>query len=290
MTGTTAAAEFAAGVYDLMPEDEYHADPVPGGSLSSTGARRLLPPGCPALFRYEQQHPVFKGYFDYGSAAHKMVLGTGPKIEIVDAGDWRTDKAKDARDAARAAGFVPLLAHEHAQVEAMAAAIQDHPVAGALFDPLSGGRAERSVFWYDREFGVWCRCRPDWLAGQRTGSGRLIVVDYKTAEHADLDSIPKSVARYGYHQQHAWYVDGVRAVGLDDDPAFIFAFQEKRPPYLVTVVQLPFEDEQIGRERNRIALERYRDCRAAGDWPGYSDEIELVTLPPWGRSRGDDLK
>jgi len=29
------------GLYDL-PEHIYHADPVPGGSLSSTGARRLL--------------------------------------------------------------------------------------------------------------------------------------------------------------------------------------------------------------------------------------------------------
>lgn len=34
------------GVYDL-PAEVYHADPVEGGSLSSTGARKLLPPSCP---------------------------------------------------------------------------------------------------------------------------------------------------------------------------------------------------------------------------------------------------
>ena len=43
------------GVYE-MPAEEYHADPVEGGSLSSTGARRLLEM-APARWRYEQAHP-----------------------------------------------------------------------------------------------------------------------------------------------------------------------------------------------------------------------------------------
>ena len=38
-----AVAEFTAGVYDI-PEDLYHRDPVPGGSLSCSGAKKLLPP------------------------------------------------------------------------------------------------------------------------------------------------------------------------------------------------------------------------------------------------------
>lgn len=270
------------GVYDGLPEDEYHRH----SALSSTGARKMLPPSCPALFRYEQDHPVFKDVFDFGSAAHKMVLGAGPKLRIIDARDWKSAAAREQRDAAREAGFVPLLAHELAQVEAMAAAIQDHPVAGVLFDPRGGGKAEQSGFWRDPEFGVMCRFRADWL---HHGQQRLVIVDYKTTPRADLDSIAKSVGNYGYHQQHAFYVDGVRATGLDDDPAFVFVFQEKMPPWLITVVQLPFEDEQIGRERNRNAIERFRDCTESGIWPAYSDEIELVTLPPWARSRGDDL-
>src|SRR5487761_1085061 len=97
------------GMYDGMPEDEYHRDPVPEGSLSSTGARHMLPPSCPALYRYEQDHPVYKAVFDFGSAAHKMVLGTGPKLEIIEYDDWRTKDAQDRKKAARAAGFVPLL-------------------------------------------------------------------------------------------------------------------------------------------------------------------------------------
>jgi hypothetical protein len=100
-----------------------------------------------------------------------------------------------------------------------------------------------------------------------------------------VGSIAKSVANYRYYMQDAWYLDAVTALGLADDPAFVFAFQEKTPPYLVTVVQLDEAARQYGRERNRVAMEVYRDCTEAGIWPGYSSEIELITLPSWARGR-----
>ena len=270
------------GVYD-MPEAVYHGDPVPEGSLSSSGAKGLLPPSCPARFRYEQDHPVYKDVFDFGSAAHKYVLGIGPEIAVIGAPDWRTNKAKDERDAARAAGKIPVLEPEHKQVQEMAAAIREHPVASVLFDPQRGGHAERSLFWQDAEFGIWRRARLDWMPDP-DAPGRFIIVDYKTASAADRGSIAKSVANYGYYMQDAWYEDAVRALGLADDPAFLFVVQEKAPPYLVTVAQLDYEAVQAGRMRNRMAMEDYRDCTSAGVWPGYSDEIVSISLPAWARS------
>ena len=69
------------GVYTL-PADEYHADPVKGGSLSSSGARKILE--CPARFRWERDHPpVPTDAFNFGHAAHKLVLGAGPDVEVV---------------------------------------------------------------------------------------------------------------------------------------------------------------------------------------------------------------
>ncbi|MGW9447058.1 hypothetical protein, partial [Bacillus mobilis] len=59
MTATderTLSAITRPGVYDGIPEAVYHRDPVPGGSLSSSGARKLLAPSCPALFKYDQEH------------------------------------------------------------------------------------------------------------------------------------------------------------------------------------------------------------------------------------------
>jgi hypothetical protein len=278
------------GIYPDMPEEVYHRDPVPEGSLSSTGARRMLPPYTPAQFEYERRHPVFKEVFDYGSAAHKLVLGIGPKIEVIEHDSWRTNDAKDRRDAARAAGFIPLLRHDHEHVKAMAAAIQDHELAGQLLDPLSGGKAEQSLFWIDEEFGVWCRVRLDWLSTYRvTSTGQLIVPDYKTADSADPETFArKSAAAYGYHQQDAFYCEAVRQV-LGEDPAFWFIVQEKTPPYLVSIVELSPEDRHAGHARNRVALERFRDCQASGIWPGYPPDRVMVAMPPWARAKGEDL-
>jgi len=181
VTADAPAAEPAIltqpGVYEI-PEAVYHGDPVPGGSLSASGAKRLLPPSCPARFRYEQEHPVFKATFDFGSAAHKMVLGVGPDLAVIDAEDWRTKAAKDEREAARLSGRIPVLRSEHAEVMAMAAALREHPVASALFDPQRGGKAEQSLFWPDAEFGIWRRARLDWMPDPNA-PGRFILGDYK---------------------------------------------------------------------------------------------------------------
>ncbi len=287
MTALAIETEFRAGIRDGMTEEEYHGDPVPGGSLSSTGARKLLPPSCPAKYRWDADHPVIKAEFDFGTAAHKYVLGAGPKIKHVDAKDWRTNAAKKEAEEARAAGHVPLLAADVAKVHAMAAAIRRHPVAGAVFDPDRGGHAEQSLFWEDGATGIWCRARLDWMPA--LGPRRLIVADYKTTTDASPPAIRKAVANYGYYQQAAWYIDGVRALGLDEDPAFLFVFQEKTAPYLITIAELDYQAIQVGRERNAQACEIWRDCTEAGVWPGYTDEIELISLPAWMRATEGDL-
>ena len=262
------------GVYDIG-EAEYFADPA----LSCSGAKLLLPPSCPALFKYRQDHPERKDVFDFGSAAHKIVLGAGPEWAIVDAADWKTKAARDRRDEIRADGEIPVLIGDVARIEDMASVIRAHPIAGQLLDP-ERGKAEQSLFWADEDTGVRRRARLDWWlpAGDL---GRAIAVDYKTTSSADPDAIAKAVANYGYYMQADWYCDGIRALSLDTDPAFLFVFQEKEPPYLITVAELDDEARRAGRARNRQAVERFRDCSEAGVWPGYSDDIAYISLPPW---------
>lgn len=271
------------GVYDL-PVEAYHADPVEGGSLSSTGARRLLPPSCPAIFDYFRRHPEPpKRIFDFGHAAHFEVLGDGPIIVPVDAPDWRTKAAREERDEIRASGAVPLLAHEHEQVKAMAAVIRDHPIASRLLQAGSG-KAEQTLVWQDQLSGVWRRALLDWFPN-RTASGRLIVPDYKSAQSADPEAFARSAANYGYHVQAAWYLDGITALDQGDDPAFVFVVQEKDPPHLVTVVELDAVALRIGRSLARRAIDVFVECNRTGVWPGYSDEVELVSLPAYYESR-----
>jgi hypothetical protein len=275
------------GVYPDIPEDLYHRDPVPGGSLSSSGARKLLPPSCPAKFRYEMDHPAPPTEsMELGTAAHKTVLGVGAPIKIIDAEDWKTKAARDGRDAARAAGAVPLLPDEYLQVQEMALEIKRHPVASVLLDPGRGGAAEQSMFWVDPEFGVWCRARLDWMPAPTPG--RFLVCDYKTTNSAAPEAIRKHVSNFGYHIQADFYCAGIRALGIHEAPDFLFIFQETSPPYLITIVQLDEDTMWAGEQARREALERYRDCTRANRWPGYTEEIQLVSLPPWARRRWED--
>lgn len=275
----TAQAELPLvepGVYPLSLE-QYHADPLKpiGGSLSSSGARRLMPPGCPALFRYEQDNPQPpKKVFDIGTAAHKLVLGDGPELVIVDALRWDTTAIKAKVTAIRADGKVPLKRAEHEQVHAMAAALRAHPIASRLLEPGSG-EPEQSLLWQDPGTGVWRRARPDWIRPDA-------VIDYKTTTKAEPLALQKTIYEYGYHAQADWCLDGARTLGLTGDHApFYLIFQEKNAPHIVTVVRPDYTALRIGHDLNQTALHLYAMCRETGHWPGYSEQVELISLPTW---------
>lgn len=277
----TAAVDTAPVVVDGMPADEYHAD----DSLSSTGARKLLPPGCPAQYRHDRDNPQPpKKEFDLGNATHTEILGDGHEIEVIDAPNWLKVDAREKRDAAYSEGRVPLLPREYEQVQAMAAAIRQHPVAGTLFK-RGTGIAERSIFWTDPATGVRCRCRPDWL---KQLPGLTLCVDYKTTTDASPAAVSKAIEKYAYHQQDPFYIDGIYAALDPEDVRFIFVFQSKTPPYLITVRELDQQSRDIGRAKNERALRVYADCQATGIWPDWTGpitEIPTIALPTWAAIR-----
>ncbi len=254
----------APGIYPGMPEETYHADP---DSISVSGMKLLLQ--APALYRWRQQHPEHKDVFDFGTAAHRKVLGVGAEIVTVHADDWRSKAARDARDQARADGKVALLAKDVDRVDAMAVALARDTLAMRL---LANGEPELSAFWHDDEWDVTRRARFDWSATH-------IVTDYKTCATANPHRLPKTVVDFGYDMQAANYLDVAAGVGLEPI-AFAFIFQEKEPPHLVTVAEIDGEFIARGRRRVQRALEIYRDCRKADLWPGYCADGEFITLTP----------
>ena len=101
------------GIYAGIDETVYHADsdlaPELGRSLSQSGAKTLL--ASPARFAWERDHgrPP-KDAYDLGTLVHALVLRSrDDRIRVVDARDWKTKRAQEARDEARAGGMVPVL-------------------------------------------------------------------------------------------------------------------------------------------------------------------------------------
>lgn len=278
------------GVYPGVPEWAYHADPVPWGSLSSTGARQLMT--APAKFRYARDTPTRT--MEFGTAAHARTLGAGAELAVItDAaanGAWSTKAAKEAVAAARAAGQVPVKPEQAAQIEAMTARLARHRTAARLFAPGTG-QAEVTIVWADPDTGVWRRARIDHLPSG--DSGDLFVADYKTGEDASPDAVSRAIGRYRYHWQGAWYRAAVLWARPRVRVRFILVVQEKDPPYLVECYEIDPRDLDYGDTQNRLALERYRDCSQAGTWPGYDpfegeQGIPVIRAPRWARPDDDD--
>ena len=272
---TAAGGEVEPGLYDI-PAELYHSDPVPGGSLSSTGIRRLT--DCPARFKYFLDHPEpYKPAYEFGTAFHTHILGDGPELIVVDAGLWNTKEIKAKVAAIRAAGNVPLKAADKQRIDDMAEALASHPEASDLLTPGSGV-AEMSAFWPDPR-GVWRRTRFDWLRPDGIG-------DLKSTTSVHPDAIAKTVEKWGYHQQDAFYRETAIELGLiPPDGFFKFVFQEKQPPYLVQVVELDFPARAIGSELNDRAIRTYLHCMATGEWPAYSDTTTYLSLPQWAERK-----
>lgn len=274
------------GVYDI-PAAAYHGDPVLGGSLSHSGAKKLLNPSCPAIFDYERKHPSAPtDAMEFGTAAHTVVLGSGPELVVIDAKDWKKKESQDKRSEARARGEIALLPHEFERVHAMARALRRNRLAASLFDAGSGF-PEQSLFWRDEPTGVMLRARLDWLPEVAKGQ-RLVIPDYKSAASIDDESIGKAIQNFGYHTQDRWYCSGAQALGLAESVAFLFVFQLKSPPYLVRVIGVPESALAIAEGKNRKAIDKYAECSKTGRWPAYDDhrtDVPYINLPGWAESR-----
>lgn len=263
----------AAGVYPGVSDADYHADK---GTLSASGAKLLLPPSTPAHYRWAMENPREpKPAFDFGHLVHKLVLGEGADVAVIDAPDWRGKAAREARDEAYAAGRIPVLQAEFRDGLDMARAVDGHPVAAALF---ADGDPEVSLYATDPGTGVGMRARPDWMTMR---DGRLWLVDLKTSVTAEPAGFARKAADYGYHVQAAWYCHVVRLLELDPSPAFVFVVVEKAAPYLVSVTEFDAEAMETGRVLMGQALRIYRACRDSGQWPGYDAAVTSMSLPPW---------
>lgn len=268
------------GLHPDITEAEYHADPVVGGSLSSSGSKLLTEPSTPAVYRWNAKHPPApKAVYDFGHVAHKLILGRGETVVVVKADSWRTKVAKEARIEARAAGHVCVLIEVYERAEEMAEVARNHPLVSKLID-RDHGAAEQTIVWRDATTGVMCRARLDWFPDHDDDADSIEVVDYKTAADADIDALTRSFYKFKYHWQDAHYCDGLEQI-YKRPARMVFVCQEKEPPYQIAVVQLDDLARADGLAGILEARRIYARCKARDEWPSYPERIQPLHLPAW---------
>lgn len=260
------------GVYADLPMEAYIADPCPTPSLSTSIAQALTTLSPAHAFDI---HPRLGGRrddssrADLGSAAHAALLGGMERVVYVDAPDWRTKDARDRRDAARAAGKIPVLAHMARNIEAMTASAQ------ALLDHnnLNLARRENTLLW--QQDGIWCRSRPDMMQDDYD-----VAADYKTSTCADPALWCRTTLfRGGYDLQAALALAGLDILCGQRLRQFMFLVQEIDPPHCCSLIALGPAALDAAVRKVDAAAKAWAHYLALGEFPGYSRQIHYAELP-----------
>jgi hypothetical protein len=278
------------GFYSDISAEAYHADPCEMPSLSS-GIARLIVNKSPAHARVA--HPRLNPEreededtkFDLGTIAHTMLLGKGRDMVIVDANDWRTKAAKEARDGALIAGQTPCLAKTYDRATAMVEACREQ-LAEAGFGHVYSDATQSEVvaIWQDHG-GVWCRAMLDWHAPEQ---GELVVYDYKTTAYdAEPSGLPRKVVDFGYEVQAAFYERGLQILRPEyaGRVRWRWVFQETHPPYSITIAELAGDSRTIGAKMAAAAIGIWEECTRTNRWPRWNPGVHRIEYPEWAHSR-----
>jgi exodeoxyribonuclease VIII len=109
-----------------------------------------------------------------------------------------------------------------------------------------------------------------------------LIVDVKTTQDARDTEFAKSIFNFGYHNQVAFYQNGIMSkYGLFTPPPFLFVAIEKKEPIDVTFLQADERMVNFGAKENDILMSIYKECKAKAEWQGYDHNIRTVSLPTW---------
>jgi hypothetical protein len=268
-----------------ISSDDYHADQVADQPTLSASIAHLLCTASPlhAWAAHPRLNPDFKReekqHYDVGTAAHAILLEGMAAVEVVDAPDWRTSVAREARDVARENGRIPLLARTLAEVEAMVDAVREQLAVHNADPPLfTDGKAEQTLVW--EEDSVACRARVDWLRDDWRALDDLKT----TSRSANPDAYSRNLFGVGGDVQAAFYVRGMERV-FSVTPEFRWCVVESSPPYALSVVAPGPDVLALGTAKVDRAIALWRRCLGQDEWPGYPLDVCYAEMPAWEETR-----
>ena len=279
-----------AGIHYDIPESVYHADPCPAPSLSNSIATILLGRSPlhawhahPRLNPEREEDRETTAAMDFGSALHKLLLGRGSEIAVIEADDYRKQAAKDARDEARGDGRIPLLSSAYDRAQAAASAslrqMHEHPDCQDFFAP---GHSEVALVWQEGD--VWARGLVDRLPDDPTAPA----FDLKAT---DLSAAPEAWDRRmvsAYRTQDPFYRRGLRALRGVMPPPTRFVVIESKAPFAISVLCPAPSLQSVGEADVERAFQIWARCIKTNTWPSYPAFTAHVEAPNWLLSAADE--
>ena len=172
------------------------------------------------------------------------------------------------------AGKEHVTTEEHNELLAMVAGALRHPEIDRV--ATAEGQLQHRLDWNDPVTGTPCKSLMD-----KSFVENDLIVDIKTAEDPSPEAFSRSVARYGYHRQEAWYRLGYR-IHFDETPRFLFCVVGSKPPYDAAVYELDDAAMEAGQSENEHLLSRLVELTASGEWlPSWGKGVVTLSLPRW---------
>ena len=162
---------------------------------------------------------------------------------------------------------------EASQVELVVGAIFENKSAKMLLE--AEGEYERALRWVHSDFpALTLRCRIDKLL-------RSCIVDVKTTQSTRPQAFVRTIVKYGYHRQAAFYQDAVYELTGGRLP-FVFIGVTTNPPYTCETYDLDEDFIRLGREQYEFALRRLVACQQSNTWrTATHGEIFTLSAPGW---------
>jgi hypothetical protein len=278
------------GLYRI-PAKVYHADPAPEPSLSSSIAKLFIThspehawANHPRLGKSDDEERDPARVMEIGAVAHKLILGQGADVVIVEADDYRTKDAKAARAAAYAAGDTPILRPDCEKAERMSARFAERLARIPGCEGFADAEAEVVAIVRDTT-GAWVRIMMDKV---EIGTHGAVIWDVKSG---DVSAAPQGLGRrleqMGMEVQAALYVRAFETLfpRLAGRVRFRWAFIENDEPHGLSVGEADAVGLGIGARMVDAALHLWNRCVTTGTWPGYPTEILRIEYPTWAATR-----
>ena len=296
---------FEEGLYFDISDEDYHNDPA----LGSSGVKNLLVSPM-KYWRNSSLNPKKKFkrtasmklgtvlhcylmererfYKDYIVLPDLLIDSEFYKSESIKPDfeeNFQLPKTKTAKTFKYVGDKIKLSQEEFEGIKEKIDYFLSLPAAGQLF---KNGYPEVSIFWRDKETGVMCKCRFDWLAAR-------YISDYKSINN--INKIKSQIVDYDYYIQQAFYLRGLNffrnnpicADNVDEDfinkvinsthNNFIFAFQDKDD----LMVRLKTFGEDVIESSNDLinrALNIYKDSIEKYGLERWEDSYKLIENEP----------
>lgn len=279
------------GLFPDISFADYMLDPAPEPSISNSGIGLLM---AETPFDFAFDHPRLppldaKKANDNtaakiaGSIVHRLALGKGADYAVAPFNDFKSQAARDFRDAAIAEGRCPIAEPKFAECEVMAAIIKER-----IKIALDGADYETEVvFLYQEEtpFGpVWVRgCIDVWCAEKAT------ILDPKVTPRIYNGMVERQFINMGWDRQAALYPHAIGKIipELAGRVDFADLLVKPKPPYTSRRVapEKGWKALKLRTEATK-AFETFAYCLKEGRWPSFPlDETELLSMPAWEEAR-----